>query len=240
VDPDGSFAPLHRFNPTRLGFYSSTLVTHFGRDLSSLRPFEGLALLDIGCGGGLIAEPMSRLGFRVTAIDGTRKQSRFEGPRRSDRSVRRLPSRHPESVAETDQRFDVVLASRSSSNVADPAVFLGCVGVLGQTGGAFIGAHVEPPPPAPLPLAIVGAEYLLGWLPRGTHDWRRFIRPRKSSSACAQWTSLHPPGPASATIWPAGSGRFRGFGGQLHGHGGAAVNRAGSASLATPKGCGQS
>ena len=176
-DPDGSFAPLHRLNPTRLGFIRQHLVTHFGRDLSSLRPFEGLALLDIGCGGGLIAEPMSRLGFRVTAIDADPKAiavARVHAEATGLAIDYRVDI--AESVAETDQRFDVVLALEIIEHVADPAVFLGCVGVLVKPGGAFIGATLNRTARS-FALAIVGAEYLLGWLPRGTHDWRRFIRP---------------------------------------------------------------
>jgi len=176
-DPEGSFRPLHRLNPTRLGFIRQHLVTHFGRNSSSLRPFEGLTLLDIGCGGGLIAEPMSRLGFRVTAIDAdaeaiavARDHAQASGlaiDYRVDTA---------ESVADTGQRFDVVLALEIIEHVADPAVFLGCVGGLVKPGGAFIGATLNRTARS-FALAIIGAEYFLGWLPRGTHDWRKFMRP---------------------------------------------------------------
>jgi 2-polyprenyl-6-hydroxyphenyl methylase/3-demethylubiquinone-9 3-methyltransferase len=176
-DPEGSFRPLHRLNPTRLGFLRQHLVAHFRRNSSSLRPFEGLSLLDIGCGGGLIAEPMSRLGFRVTAIDADAEAIAVA---RDHAQAIGLAIDYQvdtaESVADTGQRFDVVLALEIIEHVADPAVFLGCVGVLVKQGGAFIGATLNRTARS-FALAIIGAEYFLGWLPRGTHDWRKFMRP---------------------------------------------------------------
>jgi 2-polyprenyl-6-hydroxyphenyl methylase/3-demethylubiquinone-9 3-methyltransferase len=176
-DPEGSFRSLHRLNPTRLGFLRQHLVAHFRRNSSSLRPFEGLTLLDIGCGGGLIAEPMSRLGFRVTAIDADAEAIAVA---RDHAQAIGLAIDYQvdtaESVADTGQRFDVVLALEIIEHVADPAVFLGCVGVLVKQGGAFIGATLNRTARS-FALAIIGAEYFLGWLPRGTHDWRKFMRP---------------------------------------------------------------
>ena len=176
-DPEGSFRPLHRLNPARLGFIREQLVAHFGRNVSSLRPFEGLSLLDIGCGGGLIAEPMSRLGFAVTGIDAdteavavARAHAEATGLSIDYRTAT------AESLARTDQRFDVVLALEIIEHVADRAAFLGCVGALATMGGGFIGATLNRTVQS-FALAIVGAEYLLGWLPRGTHDWRKFVRP---------------------------------------------------------------
>jgi 2-polyprenyl-6-hydroxyphenyl methylase/3-demethylubiquinone-9 3-methyltransferase len=176
-DPKGSFRPLHRLNPTRLGFIRQHLVAHFGREPSSLRPFEGLSLLDIGCGGGLIAEPMSRLGFAVTGIDA---DARAIAVARAHADATGLTIDYriatAESLAGADQRFDAILALEIIEHVADPAVFLGCVGVLIRPGGAFIGATLNRTARS-FALAIIGAEYVLGWLPRGTHDWRKFMRP---------------------------------------------------------------
>jgi 2-polyprenyl-6-hydroxyphenyl methylase/3-demethylubiquinone-9 3-methyltransferase len=176
-DPEGSFRPLHRLNPTRLGFIRQHLLAHFGRNPSSLRPFEGLTLLDIGCGGGLVAEPMARLGFTVTGIDAdaeaisiARAHARALGLAIDYRIAT------AESVADTDQRFDAVLALEIIEHVADPVVFLGCVGVLARQGGALIGATLNRTARS-FALAIIGAEYVFGWLPRGTHDWRKFLRP---------------------------------------------------------------
>jgi 2-polyprenyl-6-hydroxyphenyl methylase/3-demethylubiquinone-9 3-methyltransferase len=176
-DPEGSFRPLHQLNPTRLGFIRRRLVTHFGRDSSSLRPFEGLTLLDIGCGGGLIAEPMSRLGFAVTGIDADAEAIAIA---RAHSEGTGLSIEHRtatvESIAASGQSFDAVLALEVIEHVADLAIFIGCVGVLVKRGGVFIAATLNRTARS-FALAIIGAEYVLKWLPGGTHDWRKFIRP---------------------------------------------------------------
>jgi 2-polyprenyl-6-hydroxyphenyl methylase/3-demethylubiquinone-9 3-methyltransferase len=176
-DPEGAFRPLHRLNPARLGFIRERLVAHFGRNVSSLQPFGGLSLLDIGCGGGLIAEPMARLGFSVTGIDADAKaitvaRAHAEGSGLAiDYQIGTA-----ESVADAGQRFDVVLALEIIEHVVNPGVFLERVGVLVEQGGAFIGATLNRTARS-FALGIVGAEYVLSWLPRGTHDWRKFMRP---------------------------------------------------------------
>ena len=176
-DPEGSFRPLHRLNPTRLGFIRQRLAAHFGRSISSLRPFDGLRLLDVGCGGGLVAEPMSRLGFAVTGVDADAQAiavARAHAEATGLSIDYRVAS--AESMAGTGQRFDVVLALEIIEHVADPAAFLGSVGALVRQGGAFIGATLNRTARS-FASAILGAEYMLGWLPRGTHDWRKFMRP---------------------------------------------------------------
>jgi 2-polyprenyl-6-hydroxyphenyl methylase/3-demethylubiquinone-9 3-methyltransferase len=176
-DPEGSFRPLHRLNPVRLGFIREHLVTHFHRDGRSLRPFEGLTLLDIGCGGGLIAEPMTRLGFAVTGIDAD-AQAIAVARAHAEATGLAIDYRvgAAEALVDTGQRFDVVLALEVIEHVAHPGAFLGCVGVLVTQGGAFIGATLNRTARS-FGLAIIGAELVLGWLPRGTHDWRKFMRP---------------------------------------------------------------
>jgi 2-polyprenyl-6-hydroxyphenyl methylase/3-demethylubiquinone-9 3-methyltransferase len=176
-DSEGSFRPLHRLNPARLGFIRTELLARFDRDPASLSPFAGLALADIGCGGGLIAEPMARLGFTVTGLDAddaaiavARAHAEAGGLAIDYRvgGVEVLAARQP--------RYDVVLALEIVEHVADRDAFLaGCTALL-KPGGAFIGATLNRTPQA-YALAIVAAEYLLGWLPRGTHDWNRFVRP---------------------------------------------------------------
>ena len=176
-DPEGSFRTLHRVNPARLGFIRRHLTAHFGRDPSALRPFDGLTLLDIGCGGGLVAEPMARLGFTVTgidagaeAIDVARTHAEATGLSIDYRVA------DAESIAEVGRRFDTVLALEVIEHVADPADFLAAVSALVRSGGAFIGATLNRTPRS-FALAIVGAEYIFRWLPPGTHDWRKFLRP---------------------------------------------------------------
>jgi 2-polyprenyl-6-hydroxyphenyl methylase / 3-demethylubiquinone-9 3-methyltransferase len=176
-DPAGSFAPLHRLNPARLGFIREHLLAHFGRNTFSLRPFEGLGLLDIGCGGGLIAEPMARLGFAVTGVDADQRAIAVAETHAAGSGLAidyRVAT--AESVAASGQRFDVVLALEIVEHLADPAVFFGCVGALVREGGVFIGATLNRTMRS-LALGVIGAEYVLGWLPRGTHDWRKFTRP---------------------------------------------------------------
>jgi 2-polyprenyl-6-hydroxyphenyl methylase / 3-demethylubiquinone-9 3-methyltransferase len=176
-DPEGSFRPLHRLNPTRLAFIRRHLVEHFGRASSSLRPFEGLSLMDVGCGGGLIAEPMTRLGFAVTGID-TGQEAISVARAHAEATGLRIDYRIEtiEKAVDTRRRFDVILALEVIEHVADTAVFLRCLGPLVEPGGAFIGATLNRTATS-FALAVIGAECLLGWLPRGTHDWRKFMRP---------------------------------------------------------------
>jgi 2-polyprenyl-6-hydroxyphenyl methylase/3-demethylubiquinone-9 3-methyltransferase len=176
-DPAGSFRPLHQLNPVRLGFIRAELTAHFDRDSRSLRPFDGLTLVDIGCGGGLIAEPMARLGFRVTGIDADTGAIEIARAHAGDSGLTiEYRAASVESLTEAGERFDVVLALEIVEHVADRDAFLSCCGALVKSGGAFIGATLNRTPQA-YALAIIGAEYLLGWLPRGTHDWHRFVRP---------------------------------------------------------------
>jgi 2-polyprenyl-6-hydroxyphenyl methylase/3-demethylubiquinone-9 3-methyltransferase len=176
-DPHGSFWALHRLNPARIGFIRDELIAHFQRDARSLRPFEGLTLVDIGCGGGLLAEPMARLGFAVTGIDAAAEAIDVA---RSHANAGRLAIDYrvttAESLAAEGGQFDVVLALELIEHVANRAALLAACGALVKPGGAFIGATLNRTARA-FALAIVGAEWVLGWLPPGTHDWNRFVRP---------------------------------------------------------------
>jgi len=176
-DSEGSFRALHRINPGRLGFIRQHLTAHFHRDPSSLRPFDGLTLLDIGCGGGLVAEPMARLGFTVTGVDAGSEAIHVARTHAEAMGLAidfRVAA--AESVAEAGRQFDTVLALEVIEHVADPAKFFSAVGTLVRPGGIFIGATLNRTPRS-FVLAIVGAEYIFRWLPPGTHDWRRFLRP---------------------------------------------------------------
>jgi 2-polyprenyl-6-hydroxyphenyl methylase/3-demethylubiquinone-9 3-methyltransferase len=176
-DPSGDFAALHRLNPARLAFIRSRLLAHFHRDCKVLAPFKGLRLLDIGCGGGLVAEPMARLGFAVTGADagGEAIAAATEHARAGGLAIDyRVAS--AESLTSAGLRFDAVLALEVIEHLADRDVFLRALGRLVVPGGAVIAATINRTLRS-FALAIVGAEYVLGWIPHGTHDWRKFVRP---------------------------------------------------------------
>jgi 2-polyprenyl-6-hydroxyphenyl methylase/3-demethylubiquinone-9 3-methyltransferase len=177
-DPHGKFAPLHRFNPVRLEFIREQALARFGGDGQARAPFAGLRLLDIGCGGGLLSEPMSRLGFAVTAVDaserniGTAKAHAAENGLSIDYRCATAEA----LVAEGVQPFDVVLNMEVIEHVAEPGAYLRDCARLLAPGGLMIVATLNRTLKA-LALAKIGAEYVLGWLPRGTHDWNKFLAP---------------------------------------------------------------
>ncbi|MBL8642732.1 MAG: bifunctional 2-polyprenyl-6-hydroxyphenol methylase/3-demethylubiquinol 3-O-methyltransferase UbiG [Rhodospirillaceae bacterium] len=175
-DPAGKFKPLHKFNPERLRFVRDRMAQHFGCDLSQDKPFAGLKLLDIGCGGGLIAEPLARLGFTVMGIDAADKNIGV-AQLHAERSGLDIHYRctTPEQMDGTE-KFDVVLALEVVEHVADLDAFLAAAGRLVAPGGALIAATLNRTLKS-LALAKVGAEYVLRWLPPGTHDWRKFVKP---------------------------------------------------------------
>jgi 2-polyprenyl-6-hydroxyphenyl methylase/3-demethylubiquinone-9 3-methyltransferase len=176
-DPQGEMRPLHRLNPTRIAFIRDRLADHFGRDRQSLTPFEGLRLLDVGCGGGLLAEPMARLGFRVTGIDAAERSLAIARAHAAETGLaidyRFATAEH---LAAAGERFDAVLAMEIVEHVADRELFLAAAAGVEAPGGALSAATLIRTPKSFL-LAIVGAEYLLGWLPRGTHRWSKLVRP---------------------------------------------------------------
>jgi 2-polyprenyl-6-hydroxyphenyl methylase/3-demethylubiquinone-9 3-methyltransferase len=176
-DPEGDFAPLHKINPVRLAFIRDHLAAHFGRDIRGTRPFAGLRLLDIGCGGGLVSEPLARLGFAVTGID-AEAETLAIARRHAEASGIAVDYRQAtaEDLAAAGERFDAVLALEVVEHVADPALFLTAAARLVAPNGAFIAATINRTPKAFF-FAILGAEYLLRWLPRGTHRWDKFLRP---------------------------------------------------------------
>jgi 2-polyprenyl-6-hydroxyphenyl methylase / 3-demethylubiquinone-9 3-methyltransferase len=176
-DPESSFRALHRVTPIRIEFIRSRLARHFRRDTSLVSPFRGLRLLDIGCGGGLAAEPMSRLGFDVTGIDA--EEGAIATARDHSRAAGlaidyRIATAGSGNIL--DERFDVVLALEVIEHVADRDDFMQSVTAHVAPHGAAIIATLNRTLRS-FALAIVGAEYLLGWIPLGTHDWRKFVRP---------------------------------------------------------------
>jgi 2-polyprenyl-6-hydroxyphenyl methylase/3-demethylubiquinone-9 3-methyltransferase len=179
-DPRGKFAPLHKFNPVRLGFIREQALYRFGRDGAVRRPFEGLRLLDIGCGGGLLSEPMTRLGFHVVGVDAS---ARNIGTASAHAAEAGLDIDYRCTTAEAllaagEPPFDVILNMEVIEHVADPGAYLRSCARLLKPGGLMIVATLNRTLKA-LALAKLGAEYVLRWLPVGTHDWNRFLKPEE-------------------------------------------------------------
>ncbi|MFT5774159.1 bifunctional 2-polyprenyl-6-hydroxyphenol methylase/3-demethylubiquinol 3-O-methyltransferase UbiG [Hyphomonas sp.] len=183
-NPTGKFKPLHRFNPVRLKFIRDTAEAHFGIPAGKLKPLEDLRLLDIGCGGGLVCEPMARLGAKVTGVDA------------SEANIKTALTHAQEQGLEIDYRagtaeglidsgeapFDMVLNLEVVEHVADAHQFLIDTASLVRPGGLMIVASLNRTAKA-LATAVIGAEYILGWLPRGTHDWSKFVTPEEVRTA---------------------------------------------------------
>jgi len=176
-DPSGQFRPLHQLNPVRLTFIRDRLAAHFGRDIRATKPFGGLRLLDIGCGGGLVCEPMARLGASVTGIDAAAEALAVARAHAAGAGLD-IDYREAavEELAAAGESFDAVVALEIVEHVADPALFLAAAARLVRPGGGFVASTLNRTPKA-FAFAIIGAEYLLRWLPRGTHQWRKFLRP---------------------------------------------------------------
>jgi 2-polyprenyl-6-hydroxyphenyl methylase / 3-demethylubiquinone-9 3-methyltransferase len=176
-DPGGSFRALHRINPVRLDFVRSQLLAHFARDPAMLRPFAGLSLVDIGCGGGLVAEAMSRLGFSVTAIDAD-AETVAAASMHAENAGLNIDYRcsTAEALASEGESYHAVLALELIEHLVDQDTFYEALGKLVRAGGAFIAATLNRTTKS-FVLAIVGGEYILNWLPRGSHRWGRFVHP---------------------------------------------------------------
>jgi len=178
-DSTGSFKPLHQINRPRLEALTEHLAAHFGRDRTADRPFEGLTLLDIGCGGGLLCEPMARLGFTVTGIDAGERNIQVAKHHAEQMGI--AVDYRTATPEQMEGQFDVILSMEVIEHVPDPEAFLAACSDRLKSGGAFCGATLNRTGKS-FALAIVGAEYLLRWLPRGTHDWRKFVRPSEFSA----------------------------------------------------------
>jgi 2-polyprenyl-6-hydroxyphenyl methylase / 3-demethylubiquinone-9 3-methyltransferase len=176
-DPRGDFKPLHQLNPTRIGFIRDVAARHFGRVSEGDAPLDGLALCEIGCGGGLLTEPMRRLGAEVTGVD---PSARNIGIARAHAESSGLKITYlqcaAEDMVERRESFDIVLAMEVIEHVANVDAFIASCAHLVKPGGLMFFATLNRTAKA-FALAIVGAEYIMRWLPRGTHDWRKFVKP---------------------------------------------------------------
>jgi 2-polyprenyl-6-hydroxyphenyl methylase/3-demethylubiquinone-9 3-methyltransferase len=176
-DPNGKFRPLHMMNPVRLDYITRQIAAEFGRDLTAERPFEGLRLLDIGCGGGLLSEPMARLGADVVGADAAERNIPVARVH-AEQSGLTIDYRHTsaEALAAAGEQFDVVLNMEVVEHVADPQAYLTACHDLLKSGGLMLCSTINRNPKS-FAMAIVGAEYIMRWLPKGTHEWSKFITP---------------------------------------------------------------
>ncbi|TMV07067.1 bifunctional 2-polyprenyl-6-hydroxyphenol methylase/3-demethylubiquinol 3-O-methyltransferase UbiG [Ruegeria sediminis] len=176
-DPHGKFKPLHMLNPCRLDYITQQIAGEFDRDLQAAKPFAGLRLLDIGCGGGLLSEPMARLGAEVVGADAAERNlpvARIH----AEQSGLEIDYRHTtaEALAAAGEQFDVVLNMEVVEHVADPLSYLTATRQLLRPGGLQICSTINRNPKS-YAMAIFGAEVVMRWLPRGTHEWSKFITP---------------------------------------------------------------
>lgn len=176
-DAHGKFRPLHQINPVRIGFIRDHAQAHFGRDDAAARPLEGLSLLDIGSGGGLLSEPMTRLGATVTGIDAAARNVEVAKLHAATSGLAiDYRCQLPEDLAAEGKQFDIVLNMEVVEHVADMDLFLNATAQLMKPGGMMVIATLNRTLKS-LALAKIGAEYILRWLPAGTHDWRKFVKP---------------------------------------------------------------
>ena len=176
-DPQGKFKPLHMLNPCRLEYNCAQIAAEFGRDRRAPRPFAGLRLLDIGCGGGLLSEPMARLGAGVVGADAAPRNIPVAQVHAAQSGLE-IDYRHTtaEDLAAAGEQFDVVLNMEVIEHVAEPAAYLKACHSLLKPGGLMVTSTINRNPKS-YAMAILGAEVVMRWLPRGTHDWSRFITP---------------------------------------------------------------
>ncbi len=176
-DPKGKFKPLHMLNPCRLDYITQQISAEMDRDLTKDHPFEGLRILDIGCGGGLLSEPMARLGATVVGADAAERNIPV-AQLHAEQSGLEIDYRHitAEALAEAGEQFDIVLNMEVVEHVADPLMYLTACHDLLKPGGLMVCSTLNRNPKSYL-MAIIGAEHIMRWLPKGTHEWSKFITP---------------------------------------------------------------
>jgi len=180
-DPNGVMKPLHKFNPVRLQILRDNICAHLGRDPETIEPLKGIEIIDIGCGAGLLSEPLARMGAKMTSIDAS--ESNIEVAKiHAAQSGLEIDYRcaTPEMLADEGKQFEIVLNMEVIEHVDDPQFFMqACASVL-KPGGLMFVATLNRTIKS-LALAKIGAEYVLRWLPAGTHDWRKFVKPSEMS-----------------------------------------------------------
>jgi 2-polyprenyl-6-hydroxyphenyl methylase / 3-demethylubiquinone-9 3-methyltransferase len=182
-DPRGKMAVLHRFNPVRLSLIKQAACRRFGRDASGLDALAGLRILDIGCGGGLLSEPLARLGGAVVGADPSRTNIEAAKLHAAAAGVGvDYRATTAEALADAGERFDLVLAMEVVEHVADLGLFIRRCAEMVRPGGLMVVATINRTLKS-FALAIVGAEYVLRWLPRGTHRWDKFVTPNELEAA---------------------------------------------------------
>ena len=176
-DPNGKFRPLHQLNPARIQFIKDNVCRHFSLDANADLPFKGLDVLDVGCGGGLLSEPMARLGANMTSIDAGEKNVEIAKIHAAQSGLD-IDYRNtlPEDLAREGKRFDVVLNMEVIEHVADPELFMDASSSVLKENGCMVLSTMNRNIKSLL-LGKVAAEYLLRWLPVGTHDWKKFMKP---------------------------------------------------------------
>jgi 2-polyprenyl-6-hydroxyphenyl methylase / 3-demethylubiquinone-9 3-methyltransferase len=185
-DPRGPWATLHRFNPVRLGYIRDRAAAHFGRDPARLDSLAGLRILDIGCGGGILSEPLARLGASVVGADPVESNIAAAKAHAAQAGLSiDYRCSTAEALAEEAETFDVVLAMEVVEHVADFNLFIDAAAALVRPGGLMFAATINRTLKSFM-LLIVGAEYILRWIPRGTHQWEKFITPEELEIALEQ------------------------------------------------------
>ena len=180
-DENGPFKPLHRLNPTRLHYIKQQICDHFDRDMKALDSYKGLDLLDIGCGGGLVCEPLARLGGNVTGIDADENAINVATKHALNADLKiKYDATSSEHLLKKKKRYDVVLALEIIEHVSDPELFVKSVLELCKPEGIVIFSTLNRTPKS-FALGIVAAEYILRWVPAGTHDWKKFVKPAELS-----------------------------------------------------------